>query len=148
MATPVRANPGQFVGPISPSSDGGDQGSYPAELTREQVEWLKERAAKTRQRWEEHEANFPAGPGTKPIEPQKKDAGVATAKDETGSGGGGGIPPGIDPIIRGLLVRLPKSGDVWPEADRKLWLQLLEGSFKLIYKDQAFPRRSGGLQIP
>jgi hypothetical protein len=24
---------------------------------------------------------------------------------------------------------------VWPEADRKLWLQLLEGSFKLIYKD-------------
>jgi hypothetical protein len=24
----------------------------------------------------------------------------------------------------------------WPEADRKLWLQLLEDSFKLIYKDQ------------
>jgi hypothetical protein len=42
----------------------------------------------------------------------------------------------IDPIIRGLLARLPKSGDVWPEADRKLWLQLLEDSFKLIYKDQ------------
>jgi hypothetical protein len=35
-----------------------------------------------------------------------------------------------------LLSRLPKSGDVWPEADRKLWLQLLEGSFKLIYKDK------------
>jgi hypothetical protein len=34
-----------------------------------------------------------------------------------------------------LLKRLPKTGDVWPEADRKLWLQLLEGSFKLIYKD-------------
>jgi hypothetical protein len=32
----------------------------------------------------------------------------------------------------GLLKRLPKTGDVWPEADRKLWLQLLEGSFKLI----------------
>jgi hypothetical protein len=42
----------------------------------------------------------------------------------------------IDPIIRGLLARLPKSGDVWPEADRKLWPQLLEDSFKLIYKDQ------------
>jgi hypothetical protein len=26
---------------------------------------------------------------------------------------------------------------VWPEADRKLWLQLLEGSFRLIYKDKA-----------
>jgi hypothetical protein len=30
---------------------------------------------------------------------------------------------------------LRATGDVWPEADRKLWLQLLEGSFKLIYKD-------------
>jgi hypothetical protein len=24
---------------------------------------------------------------------------------------------------------------VWPKAQRKLWLQLLEGSFELIYKD-------------
>jgi len=49
--------------------------------------------------------------------------------------GGGDEPPGVDPIIAGLLKRLPKSGDVWPEAERKPWLQLLEGSFKLIYKD-------------
>jgi hypothetical protein len=41
----------------------------------------------------------------------------------------------IDIIIQGLLGRLPKSGDVWPEADRKLWQDLLAGSFKLIYKD-------------
>jgi hypothetical protein len=41
----------------------------------------------------------------------------------------------LDPIIRILLSHLPKTGNVWPEADRKLWLQLLEGSFKLIYKD-------------
>jgi hypothetical protein len=56
-----------------------------------------------------------------------------------GRGGGGGNenPPDIDPIIEGLLKRLPKSGDTWPEAERKLWLQLLEGSFKLIYKDAA-----------
>jgi hypothetical protein len=32
---------------------------------------------------------------------------------------------------------LPKSGDVWPEAGRKLWLELLSGSFKLIYKDKS-----------
>jgi hypothetical protein len=51
-----------------------------------------------------------------------------------GSGGDG--PPEIDPIIRGLLSRLPKSGDVWPEDQRKLWLQLLEGSFRLIYRDK------------
>ena len=28
-----------------------------------------------------------------------------------------------------------QSGDVWPAADRKLWLDLLEGSLKLSYKD-------------
>jgi hypothetical protein len=53
-----------------------------------------------------------------------------------GGGGGGGSKADIDPIIRGLLARLPKSGDVWPAAERKLWLQLLEGSFGLIYKDK------------
>jgi hypothetical protein len=31
---------------------------------------------------------------------------------------------------------LPRSGEVWPEAERKLWLELLAGSFKLIYKDK------------
>jgi hypothetical protein len=44
-------------------------------------------------------------------------------------------PHAIDPIIAGPLKRHPKSGEVWPVEDRKLWLQLLEGSFKLIYKD-------------
>jgi hypothetical protein len=52
-----------------------------------------------------------------------------------GNGGRGGKRPPVDPIIAGLLARLPKSGGIWPEADRKLWLQFLEGSFKLIYKD-------------
>ena len=57
--------------------------------------------------------------------------------DQNGnSSGGGGGPTGIDPIIMGLLKRLPKSGYVWPETDRKLWLELLEGSFKLIYKEK------------
>ncbi len=53
-----------------------------------------------------------------------------------GSGGSGGEPPAIDPIIAGLLKRLPKSGAEWPKAQRKLWLQLLEGSFDLIYLDK------------
>lgn len=47
--------------------------------------------------------------------------------------GEGGGQPDIDPIIRGLLAHLPRSGEVWPEAERKLWLDLLAGSFKLIY---------------
>jgi hypothetical protein len=58
-------------------------------------------------------------------------------------GGGGDDPPGVDPIIQGLLVRLPQSGAVWPEAERKLWLDLLAGSFKLIYKDGSTPSSNG-----
>ena len=57
-----------------------------------------------------------------------------------GGGGSGGELLGIDPIIAGLLKRLPKSGDVWPKAQRKLWLQLLEGSFELIYNEEAAPQ--------
>lgn len=52
-----------------------------------------------------------------------------------GGNGGDGDQPDIDPIIHGLLARLPKSGAVWPDTERKLWLDLLAGSFKLIYKD-------------
>lgn len=52
-----------------------------------------------------------------------------------GDGGNGGPPTGVDPIIQGLLARLPASGAVWSKQQRKLWLQLLEGSFDLIYKD-------------
>jgi hypothetical protein len=37
-------------------------------------------------------------------------------------------------LFAGLLARIPKAGNVWPETERKLWLELLEGSFKLIYK--------------
>ena len=51
----------------------------------------------------------------------------------------------IDPIIQGLLSRLPKSVDVWPEAERKVWLPLLEGSFELIYKDKDEAATEGGL---
>jgi hypothetical protein len=46
------------------------------------------------------------------------------------------------------LKRLPKSGAQWPKAQRKLWLQLLEGSFDLIYLDKDEGRqlgRSGGI---
>jgi len=78
----------------------------------------------------------PAGPGTPPI--------TETPKQEDGElkkkGGDDGLPPDIDPIIRGLLARLPPSGKVWPKDQRKLWLQLLEGSFDLIYKGSDEPR--------
>jgi transcriptional regulator with XRE-family HTH domain len=41
----------------------------------------------------------------------------------------------VDPMVRGLLSHLPTGGSVWPKADRKRWLALLEGSFDLIYKE-------------
>lgn len=66
----------------------------------------------------------------KPKEEEPRGGGGGTG------GNGGGQPPAIDPIIHGLLARLPKAGEVWPEAERKLWLELLEGSFKLIYKNE------------
>jgi hypothetical protein len=69
----------------------------------------------------------PAGPGTKPIDPPKADASTSP-KEDLGGGGSGGGKGGIDPIIQGPLGRLPKSGDVWPETERKLWLDLLAGS--------------------
>lgn len=75
-------------------------------------------------------------PLTKPIETQKEEEGADVQEEENfGGGGGGGKSPPIDPIIRGLLMRLPKSGEVWPEPERKLWLDLLAGSFKLIYRE-------------
>lgn len=75
-------------------------------------------------------------PGFAPVAPREEEkADEADLGTGGGNGGGGGKQPPIDPIIAGLLARLPKSGEVWPEQERKLWLQLLEGSFKLIYKD-------------
>lgn len=41
----------------------------------------------------------------------------------------------IDPIINGLIRRLPASGGVWPPAERKLWLEILENTFRLVYDD-------------
>jgi hypothetical protein len=70
-------------------------------------------------------------PGAAPTREEEK-----PREEEHGSnGGGGGDPPAIDPIIAGLLKRLPNSGAHWPKTQRKLWLQLLEGSFELIYRD-------------
>ena len=50
--------------------------------------------------------------------PPAPDAGEATPEAKKNGSGGERNPPGVDPIIEGLLKRLPKSGDVWPEADR------------------------------
>lgn len=56
------------------------------------------------------------------------------SKKKNGDGGDG--PTDLDPVIKGLIDKLPPPNSVWAESDRKLWLQILESSFKLIYKDK------------
>ena len=48
---------------------------------------------------------WPLGTDTPPVDDKNKGGGG-------GGGGNGGGPTGIDPIIQGLLARLPKAGDV------------------------------------
>jgi hypothetical protein len=51
------------------------------------------------------------------------------------NGSDGTEPPGLHPFVQGLLKELPKAGDVWPENQRKLWLDTAASIFKMIYKE-------------
>jgi hypothetical protein len=87
----------------------------------------------------EHGKNKLVSPGIVAGGDQRRDT-PPPPPDKNGGGndgnGGGKPPPDVDPIIQGLLARLPKTGEIWPEEERALWLDLLKGSFKLIYKDK------------
>jgi hypothetical protein len=100
----------------------------------------KERARQTFMKSAQYAGFIDSATGrfVKPGIPQRNEGSEPQhTKPEVKRSGGGddGTPPDIDPIIRGLLARLPKSGDIWPKTQRKLWIQLLEGSFELIYRD-------------
>jgi len=49
----------------------------------------------------------------------------------------------FDPIIRGLMQRLPKPGEVWADHARKEWLATLEANLKLIYPDAEQQKPAG-----
>lgn len=53
MVPPVRATPSQVAKVQRPDSP-ENQGSYPAEIQPEHLEWLQERAAQRRREWAEH----------------------------------------------------------------------------------------------
>jgi hypothetical protein len=57
-------------------------------------------------------------------------------KEEQKSGGGGN-GGGLDPLIQGLLARLPKSGEEWPVSARAKWLRIAANAFDLIYGETA-----------
>ena len=42
----------------------------------------------------------------------------------------------LDPIIVGLLEKLPLAGEAWEKQDRAKWLQLFGLSLDMIYKDK------------
>ena len=46
------------------------------------------------------------------------------------------VPPfKADPLIKALIDRLPRTGEIWPEADRFQWLCAMEQAFRMIYAD-------------
>lgn len=128
---------------------GGVLPGQPAAMERELVslgvsEKVKDRARQVFERSAEQAGFFAHGrnrlvmPGIAARQPDAAlppDLDADVPGDTKGGVGGGGDNTGVDPIIAGLLKRLPKSGEKWPKAQRKLWLQLLEGSFDLIYDD-------------
>lgn len=67
------------------------------------------------------------------VKDEKKQGGDGEGKN--GGGGDGGGKPPLDPILKGLIDRLPPAGTAWPANERKLWLQILESSFQLVYKE-------------
>jgi hypothetical protein len=57
------------------------------------------------------------------------------------NGSDGNEPPNLHPFVQGLLKELPKAGEVWPEGQRKLWLDTAASIFKMIYKDAEAERK-------
>lgn len=62
-----------------------------------------------------------------------------TPKPMYGGGGGGSD---LHPFIVGLLKSLPEPNTLWPERERKKWLQTAENVFSLMYKGES--EREGG----
>jgi len=69
------------------------------------------------------------GPGDSPPNP------VAVAKGIRPASFAGGGRAGLDPLIEGLLDRLPPPGAIWSTEKRKKWLQTFEANLEIIYPE-------------
>jgi hypothetical protein len=102
----------------------------------------KERARQTFMKSAQYAGFIDSATGrfVKPGIAQKEDVGSSItgqqSQQEADRGGGGDEPPGLHPFVQGLLRELPKAGAIWPEEQRKLWLDTAASIFKMIYKDR------------
>lgn len=48
-------------------------------------------------------------------------------------GGGGGMPPSIDPMIGMVLRSLPPAGHPWSVEEQEVWINVLRGVFTQVY---------------
>ena len=62
MVTPVRATPSQVVDVERPTDSTENQGSYPAEIGRDQLNWLQECAEEQRRQWAKHAQSVACNP--------------------------------------------------------------------------------------
>lgn len=68
----------------------------------------------------------------RPKETGPKDDGGNNQK--AGGGGTGGDGTNLHPLINGLVVTLPNTGETWPTASRLSWLTMANNIFNLLYK--------------
>lgn len=54
----------------------------------------------------------------------------------------------LDPILWGLLERLPEAGSVWVKSDQQKWLTILGQTFDLIYKQPDAPQATTAPHAP
>ena len=74
-------------------------------------------------------------PASGPAEPSEPLSGLTSlsARGESPKGPSIAQRYELDPLIQGLLARLPKAGDAWGAEKRKRWLQTLEANLEMIY---------------
>lgn len=42
----------------------------------------------------------------------------------------------LDPIVWGLLEKVPAPGETWPKAQRQAWLNILTQTFDMLYPEE------------
>lgn len=69
------------------------------------------------------------------IEPMVAGGSIDHLPNPVGITVGGGGRVGLDPLIEGLLDRLPPPGEIWSMEKRKKWLQTFEANLDIIYPE-------------